>query len=324
MASTHEPLISYPSKKTTILSCKAISLTLSIASLICLATIITLQLPIVHHSNPLQLSDLCTQSPNLVSCHASVAGAINTVQSQISYAHPVQILQTLINQSLGQLDTTFVAATTIRHQFHDLPHHSSLADCIHLLELSHDRLLDSATAVAVGAHTDACTWLSAVLTNYDTCLDELTGPSTLPIKAHLNSLSALASASLAVLNAISPYTGDVTETVTNFPSWVTVKERKLLETSLTDVIQANVVVATDGSGDYASVQDAVNSAPDKGTARYVIYVRNGTYKENVVVGKKKTNVMIVGDGMNSTVITGSLNVVDGSTTFNSATLGMVN
>lgn len=44
----------------------------------------------------------------------------------------------------------------------------------------------------------------------------------------------------------------------------------------------------------------------------------------VRVGKKKTNVMIVGDGMDSTIITGSLNVVDGSTTFNSATLGKIN
>jgi len=50
-------------------------------------------------------------------------------------------------------------------------------------------------------------------------------------------------------------------------------------------------------------------------------VKKGKYKENVEVGKSKKNVMIVGDGMDSTIITGSLNVVDGSTTFKSATLG---
>jgi hypothetical protein len=38
-------------------------------------------------------------------------------------------------------------------------------------------------------------------------------------------------------------------------------------------------------------------------------------------GKKKRELMIVSDGMDATVITGSRNVVDGSTTFNSATLG---
>ena len=39
------------------------------------------------------------------------------------------------------------------------------------------------------------------------------------------------------------------------------------------------------------------------------------------MGKKKRELMIVGDGMDATVITGSRNVVDGATTFNSATLG---
>lgn len=49
-------------------------------------------------------------------------------------------------------------------------------------------------------------------------------------------------------------------------------------------------------------------------------MKKGTYKENVEIGKSKTNVMLTGDGMDKTIITGSLNVVDGSTTFNSATV----
>ncbi|KAL6201010.1 hypothetical protein ACLB2K_024725 [Fragaria x ananassa] len=88
-------------------------------------------------------------------------------------------------------------------------------------------------------------------------------------------------------------------------------------------VEANVVVAKDGSGKYKSVKEAVAAAPDKSTTRYVIYVKKGTYKENVEVVKNKKNLMIVGDGMDTTIITGSLNVVDGSTTFNSATLAAV-
>ncbi|KAJ6376531.1 hypothetical protein OIU76_025643 [Salix suchowensis] len=80
--------------------------------------------------------------------------------------------------------------------------------------------------------------------------------------------------------------------------------------------------AQDGSGDYTTVQEAVNSAPDKSQSRYVIHVKSGIYKENVEVGKNKKNVMIVGDGMDFTILTGSLNVVDGSTTFRSATLAV--
>lgn len=63
------------------------------------------------------------------------------------------------------------------------------------------------------------------------------------------------------------------------------------------------------------------SAPDNSKTRYVIQVKKGTYKENVEIGKKKKNVMLVGEGMDSTVITGSLNYVDNTSTFHSATVG---
>lgn len=191
------------------------------------------------------------------------------------------------------------------------------------MDLSRDLLLDSASAISAEAYTDARTWLSAVLTNHVTCSDELNGPIGPPMEGHLESLTALAGATLAVLSAVSPSDGDAIERVSRFPSWLTVKDRKLLESSSSDGVAANVTVAADGSGDYKTVQEAVDSAQDKGKVRYVIYVKEGTYKENVIVGKKKTNVMIVGESMNSTVITGSLNVVDGSTTFNSATLAAV-
>lgn len=63
------------------------------------------------------------------------------------------------------------------------------------------------------------------------------------------------------------------------------------------------------------MQDAVQLAPDNCNSWYVICVKQGTYKENVEMGKKK-NIMIVGDGLDSTI-----SVIDGSTTLNSATFG---
>lgn len=81
------------------------------------------------------------------------------------------------------------------------------------------------------------------------------------------------------------------------------------------------MVAKDGSGKYKTVKAAVDAAPDGGKSRYVIYVKKGVYKENFEVGSQKRELMIVGDGMDATVITGSRNVVDGCTTYNSATLG---
>lgn len=57
--------------------------------------------------------------------------------------------------------------------------------------------------------------------------------------------------------------------------------------------------------------------------RYVIHVKKGIYKEKVEIVRKQKKVMLVGDGMDSTIITGSLNVIDGSSTFKSATVGKV-
>uniref|UniRef100_J3KYD7 Pectinesterase n=1 Tax=Oryza brachyantha TaxID=4533 RepID=J3KYD7_ORYBR len=48
----------------------------------------------------------------------------------------------------------------------------------------------------------------------------------------------------------------------------------------------------------------------------------GVYQENVEVRKKKTNIVIVGEGMGETVITGSRSMAGGWTTFRSATFAV--
>ncbi|KAJ6802954.1 putative pectinesterase [Iris pallida] len=316
MSSSNEPLIPPLTKSRTSLlpTRKPICLILSLASLLSLATFIAIQKPTIHHySSPLRPSDLCGRAADPAVCGAVVSDAIATLRP--ARPDPIQVLQAIIARSLLQLDTNIHRQTDL-----DLDPKSALADCAGLLDLSRDRLLASASAVASGSYVDARTWLSAVLTNHDTCIDGLllaASSSSLKLKASLDSLVALASASLAVLNAVPPY--DVKEVVKNFPSWLPVGDRKLLEAA----VAANVTVAADGSGDYDTVQEAVDNAPSKGKSRYVIYVKNGTYEENVMVWKNKTNLMIVGDGGGSTVITGDRNVVDGWTTFNSATLAVV-
>lgn len=103
-----------------------------------------------------------------------------------------------------------------------------------------------------------------------------------------------------------------------WPEWLSIGDRKLLQAT---TVTANVVVAADGSADYATVSEAVAAAPEGRTSRYIIRIKAGVYRENVDVPRKKTNIMFVGDGRTTTIITGSRNVVDGSTTFNSATVG---
>lgn len=105
-----------------------------------------------------------------------------------------------------------------------------------------------------------------------------------------------------------------------FPEWMTAGDRRLLQSA---DVKADVTVAADGSENFRTISEAVEAAPAKSSRRYVIRIKAGVYKEIVEVPKKKTNIMFVGDGRTKTVITGSRNVVDGWTTFRSATLAVV-
>lgn len=86
-----------------------------------------------------------------------------------------------------------------------------------------------------------------------------------------------------------------------------------------------VTVNQNGTGNFTTITDAVAVAPNKtdGTAGYfVIYVTSGVYDENVLIAKNKRYLMMIGDGINRTIITGNRSVVDGWTTFNSATFAV--
>ena len=68
------------------------------------------------------------------------------------------------------------------------------------------------------------------------------------------------------------------------------------------------VVAADGSGDYKSVQAAIDAVPDGRTEPWLIFVKNGRYNEQVVVPKSKTFVHLIGQDREKTVIHMNLNV----------------
>ncbi|XP_047260990.1 LOW QUALITY PROTEIN: pectinesterase/pectinesterase inhibitor 18-like, partial [Capsicum annuum] len=85
-------------------------------------------------------------------------------------------------------------------------------------------------------------------------------------------------------------------------------------------INANVVVAKDSSGKYKTVKQAIASAPVKSNSRYVIYIKKGDYKENIVIDKDKWNIMLLGDGLEDTIITGNLNNASGIGTYETPTV----
>ncbi|MDD2618486.1 MAG: pectinesterase family protein [Bacteroidales bacterium] len=64
------------------------------------------------------------------------------------------------------------------------------------------------------------------------------------------------------------------------------------------------VVAKDGSGDFFSVQEAINAVPDfRKNGRTVIYIRNGEYREKLILPESKINVSFVGESVEHTILT---------------------
>ncbi|CAG7644431.1 pectate lyase [Paenibacillus allorhizosphaerae] len=63
-----------------------------------------------------------------------------------------------------------------------------------------------------------------------------------------------------------------------------------------------IVVAQDGAGDYVKIQDAINAIPSNNKTRIVIYIRNGFYKEKLVVPADKPYISFVGESREGTVL----------------------
>ena len=166
---------------------------------------------------------------------------------------------------------------------------------------------------------DAQTWLSSALTNIQTCeagfMDFNVSDFFTPMTS--NNISQLISNSLAV-NGVFLHERNLTEV---FPGWLSRHDRRLLLSSSTKV-KAHLVVAKDGSGNFRTVQAALDAAAKrKRTSRFIIYVKRGVYRENIEVANTNYNIMLVGDGMKHTIIASSRSVKTGYTTYSSATAG---
>ncbi len=82
-----------------------------------------------------------------------------------------------------------------------------------------------------------------------------------------------------------------------------------------------VTVAQDGSGDFKTIQEAINSCRVFQEYEKVIFIRNGVYKEKVLIDSFYSNLKLVGESIENTIITfGDHAGMPGIGTFNSYTL----
>lgn len=63
------------------------------------------------------------------------------------------------------------------------------------------------------------------------------------------------------------------------------------------------VVAKDGSGDFTTVQEAINAVPDFRKNTTTIFIKNGIYKEKLILPASKNFVTFIGESVQNTVIT---------------------
>lgn len=221
----------------------------------------------------------------------------------------------------NQNDTRFVGALDV---------------CKQLLWFTHNKLNESTTSTNLSSAQvvgDFKTWLSASITYQDMCIEGFNN-ATVDQKSQVAGILAnsteLSSNSLAILTQIYKMFGYVklkrkllssnADLDGELPYWVSGNVRNLVQTPSDLRNSANYYVAKDGSGMYTTISEAIKAAESSTTSsRIVIYVKKGVYQENVEVWKP--NILIIGDGSPSTIVTGSLNVKDGTPTTLTATFG---
>ncbi|SDH43419.1 pectinesterase [Dyadobacter soli] len=68
-------------------------------------------------------------------------------------------------------------------------------------------------------------------------------------------------------------------------------------------VEQQFTVAQDGSGDFRTIQEAVNAVRDHSQIRATIRVKNGTYREKLVIPAWKQNITLIGESAEGTIIT---------------------
>jgi pectinesterase len=71
----------------------------------------------------------------------------------------------------------------------------------------------------------------------------------------------------------------------------------------TFLVPIRLTVAADGSGEYRTIQDAVMAVRDFMQVPAVIFIKNGTYKEKLLIPSQKTNITLLGESREGVVIT---------------------
>ena len=65
----------------------------------------------------------------------------------------------------------------------------------------------------------------------------------------------------------------------------------------------DLIVAQDGSGNFKTVQEAINAVPDFRKKTTTIFIKKGIYKEKLVLAGSKQLVRLIGEDVDKTILT---------------------
>ncbi|XP_077239847.1 putative pectinesterase/pectinesterase inhibitor 28 [Tasmannia lanceolata] len=277
---------------------------------------------------------ICAPTDYKEACEKTLSGTTTT--------NPKELIKAAFKATIDEFRSAFHLPENITTA--DNMQKMALSDCKTLLQYAIDELQASYSEVgnieihSMGDRVDNIkNWLSAVLSYQETCMDGLTQPEVKSaMKNVLLNATQLTSNALAMVSEISSILSafkmsfnisfpsrHLLEKDDDLPTWFTAGDRRLLAGRGGDNVKPNVVVAKDGTGNFKTINDALNAMPGNYRGRYVIYVKGGVYKEQVLVDKNKVNVFMYGDGPRKTIVTGSKNFVDGTPTFQTATFAAI-
>ena len=321
---------------------------LSCGALFVVATLAMVFLPGGAGAIPRTVRLMCRKAHDRESCMSSLAA-----HPYAATSGPRGLATIGINNAMGGVSGFHSWTASLRSGRSGAGEDSSLAACQSVLQDSQEQLqLSLSTLVALTPAkfkvqmADTLTWLSAALTDHMTCLEGVNQMSSHGTKAAVmskagsvttslaNAVSLVAEISSFGTGAIDGHSRRLLETEPaidssvyeldndGFPEWMRPGDRKLLQTGATNNLTiVNAVVAQDGSANYNSIQAAVDAAPQNNAKTWLIHVKAGVYSEYVTVPKSTKNLVLFGDGIGQTIITGSLSVVGSNlTTFATATL----
>lgn len=258
---------------------------------------------------------------------------------------PYEHIKTIFEVTIEQLESAAQNSSLMKEIHADPRTNDALKGCQELAGLAVSDLRRSFEDINIFSLNDVGQalvklkiWMSGAITYEQTCLDgfeKTEGDTGEKMKQLLNQSMELTSNCLALITDFSQIfqSFGAPQAASNrrllsllkndfkIPEWVDVIDRRMLEGEPMK-INPDVTIAQDGSGNFISINEALKFVPVKGEKAYVMHIKQGIYNEIIRIPKNLTHITVIGDGPDKTRITGSLNFIDGVSTYHTATVAV--